>query len=464
MFIFVLMRTLLYFFCGLALTACGASTDAGTKTDSTALQQVVPKGTFETGKILRMTCAADTSNHYALYLPKAYTPTKSWPILILFDPHAAGDLPLTKYQSLAEKHNLVLAGSFNSKNGMDAATTTKIGNTLLGDVQQKLALDSSRLFIGGFSGGARVAGTVAMANTQFDAVVGCSASLSAPQTMPAFAYIGIAGRGDMNCLEMIQQENALSSTPLQHALLLFDGKHNWPPEATMADAFDVLDCFRGDAATRTKTSATFTAAQIALADPLINSDPLQAEAYLKTAFAANTNVNDSTAKTKLLALYNSAAWKTANAHATAVQTKESQMQQEFTNHIATADLSWWKMELAQIDTLHEKDKETRQMHQRLYGYISLMAYSYSNRMIQVNDLTTAQRCTELYRFVDPTNSEAYYFSAIVAAKQNDSTNMISYLQSAVKNGFDDKNRIEHESAFAGYLNDAQFRTITGGMK
>ena len=44
--------------------------------------------------------------------------TKKWPIIYFFDPHGVGNLPLILYKDLAEKYGFIIAGTYNSKNGM----------------------------------------------------------------------------------------------------------------------------------------------------------------------------------------------------------------------------------------------------------------------------------------------------------------------------------------------------------
>ena len=58
--------------------------------------------TFETGKVIPgIVCLKDPSTTYALYLPKNYSSSRKFPVILAFDPHGSGDLPLGFYHNLA---------------------------------------------------------------------------------------------------------------------------------------------------------------------------------------------------------------------------------------------------------------------------------------------------------------------------------------------------------------------------
>ena len=118
--------------------------------------------TFTPGKVIdRVPCQADTSESYALYLPSGYTPARHWPIIYAFDPFARGKAPVKLYQEAAEKYGYIVAGSNNSRNfSLDASS--KSVNAIWQDTHARLALDEREVYTTGMSGGARVAGLVAL--------------------------------------------------------------------------------------------------------------------------------------------------------------------------------------------------------------------------------------------------------------------------------------------------------------
>lgn len=76
---------------------------------------------------------ANPSQSYALYLPKGYTPTRAWPLILAFDLGGRGQTAVERYQAAAEQYGFVIAGSNNSRNysrDNDAAVTSMASDVL----------------------------------------------------------------------------------------------------------------------------------------------------------------------------------------------------------------------------------------------------------------------------------------------------------------------------------------------
>src|SRR6185369_9862596 len=102
---------------------------------------------------------------YALYLPTGYTAARSWPILYAFDPLARGVVPVRLYKDIAEKYGFIIAGSNNSRN-FSGQESSKSASAIWDDTHLRLALDERRTYTTGFSGGARMAGLIALRCSQ----------------------------------------------------------------------------------------------------------------------------------------------------------------------------------------------------------------------------------------------------------------------------------------------------------
>jgi predicted peptidase len=161
------------------LTACAnEQTSTGESLIQTDTSPIVTKAfqpdSFPVKKLItNVVCRHDASQSYALYIPS----TKTNAVIYFFDPHAAGALPLEKYKALADAYNFVLIGSNNSKNGNDLETTEKIWQTLFNDTRSRTALNIDRVYVCGFSGGAKAAGYLAMNHQEIKAVIAGGAGL-----------------------------------------------------------------------------------------------------------------------------------------------------------------------------------------------------------------------------------------------------------------------------------------------
>jgi dienelactone hydrolase len=205
-----------------------------------AAAQDLPRGAI-TDKVV---CAGSAEQSYALYLPSAYTPDKRFPILYALDPGARGRLPVERFKDAAEQLGFILAGSNNSRNGPMAVSQAAV-NAMLADTAKRLSVDPRRVYVTGFSGGARVAVMVGAAMSgQVAGVIGFGAGFPQglqPSASIHFAYFGAAGTDDFNYPEHVALDSALERLKLPHRLLVFEGGHEWPPSSVCARALEWME-------------------------------------------------------------------------------------------------------------------------------------------------------------------------------------------------------------------------------
>ncbi len=201
---------------------------------SAALATDLPAGQI----IDRVTCAADSSQSYALFVPAGYTPARAWPVIFAFDPGGRGRTPVERYQAAAERYGFIVVGSNNSRNG--STEIPKILAAMTADVAERLAVDPKRVYLAGMSGGARVALQVALASKDVAGVMASSAGYPdsrVRKTLP-FPIFATAGTDDFNHLEMRQLDSALT-TP--HHLAIFKGGHVWLSRELALEAVEWME-------------------------------------------------------------------------------------------------------------------------------------------------------------------------------------------------------------------------------
>lgn len=194
---------------------------------------------IQRGEILHaQRCAADSSQHYDLYLPSYYTPDKRWPILFVFDPGARGSVPVALMKPAAEHYGYLLAASDNSRNGpmkqgVDAA------QAMWTDTHRRLSIDDGRAYFAGFSGGARFAAALAQGCKCAKAVFLNGAGFpttSSPSKDELFALFLTVGTTDFNYAEMLTLNDALGEMGRTHLLRRFEGPHQWAPGEVWEEA------------------------------------------------------------------------------------------------------------------------------------------------------------------------------------------------------------------------------------
>jgi pimeloyl-ACP methyl ester carboxylesterase len=412
------------------------------------------KAQFPAGKIIdSVPCRADAAQSYALYIP-AKRVKAALPAVYFFDSHGAGSLPLRKYRALADAYGFILIGSNNSKNGNDWSTTEMIWRRLSEDTRQRLKIDGARVYTAGFSGGAKVASFVAIQHPEIKGVVANGAGLPDGVSAGDFAFsmTTIAGEGDMNMTDLVALDGELDKTRTRHRILFFDGKHEWAPENTMRTAFTAwqLDAMEAKLIPRD--------------EPFINGWMAKNRQQEETYERENKLIR--AWETCRLAIHllqglNDAAWfkqKAASLEANAVYRKQREQEQsllvteqntkaDYVQHFQTGDKAYWTRTIDGLRANAVANSSEGAMYQRLIAYLSLAFYSISNQLIQAGQNEAARHFSDLYKMDDPTNSEAWYFSAILDAREGNVRAAERDLQTAVRYGFNDRRRLRQQTEF-----------------
>jgi len=414
-----------------------------------------PTGQYEAGKVIdSVICKADPTQSYALYVPSKGN-GNALPIIYFFDPHGSGALPLNKYRSLAETYGFILAGSNNSKNGNDWSLTERIWQQLSADTKMRLKIDGSRIYTCGFSGGAKVAGYVAMQHPEIKGVIAGGAGL--PDEVQAdnfnFCFTVIAGEGDMNLTELVAISRELDKTRTRHHILFFDGKHEWAPVSTMETAFaglqldamqkalvrkdnTFIDHFAGKGKNRVGTYSQ--------SSQLIKAEQ---ECQVFISYLDGLTPAVDWFKTKANSLERNPSFLQQREGQENLLMYEQNTKLGYMQHFQQGDPHYWRPVISDLQTKSESTTASGLMDQRLLAYLSLAFYSLSNRLIISNSNTDARRFVELYKMADPTNSEAWYFSALLSARAGQVRAAEHDLLKAAEYGFRDMNRLRQQPEF-----------------
>lgn len=163
-------------------------------------------------------------------------------MIYFFDPGGRGRRPVELYKDIAEKYGFVIAGSNNSRNF--SSDQSNHLNALWRDTHLRLALDERRTYTSGFSGGARVAGSIALgcAPCQIAGVVahGAGYRSNKPEAKDKMLYFLAVGDHDFNWPEVIRIRREREDKDLQYRVRVFPGPHQWTPPGIREDAVEWL--------------------------------------------------------------------------------------------------------------------------------------------------------------------------------------------------------------------------------
>lgn len=204
-------------------------------------QENNPQKLSAPGQITEVTCSSDPTQSYALYLPAAYSRAKRWPIIYFFDPGGRGRRPLDLYKDIAEAYGFIFAGSNNSRNfGSDESKSV---NEIWFDTHARFALDEHRIYASGFSGGARVAGAMALScsTCQMAGVIAHGAGYPSGKSGPDnLLYFFAVGDRDFNWPEVMTDSREREERGAPYRVRVFPGPHQWAPHEVMEDAVQWL--------------------------------------------------------------------------------------------------------------------------------------------------------------------------------------------------------------------------------
>ncbi len=409
----------------------------------------------------------DHSQTYALYLPKGYPAARSYPCIYFFDAHARGSLPVRIYKDIAERYGFVLVGSNNSQNGAAWPETNELVKTMMEDSRGRINIDPKRVYTSGFSGGSRVAASVAIFNGGIAGVIGCAAGF--PQVQQAiqrkFDYVGIAGNHDFNFSEMAQLDNTLEQNGFQHQLITSNGMHGWPNAADLETAVLWLQINaikeHLQPANETLVGAIKRDYDNRIAAAMAAKDWITAHDLAAGAVRVLNGVGDVSIFRKQLAEMETAGYKDAVARQAKLAQAEQEQQQEVQSQFAGQNDKWLSEKIKQLNKSaeHAGTPQEAQMNGRVLSYLEFVAYMYTDHALKAGDPASASKYLAIFKQAGPKNPDGGYLKAICSIQKGDHAGAIAALNEAASLGYDEVAKLIKDPAFSSVANDEGFKRI-----
>jgi predicted esterase len=254
----------------------------------------------------RVASAADSVEHYDLYLPTAYSAERTWPVLFVMDPRGRGAMAMEIFRPAAERYGWIVLSSYNTLSDADTsgAANERALDAMLADAQAGLRMDTRRLYLAGFSGTARFAWIAGGALAGHVAgVIGAGAGF--PNGSPTwglgiasqnpFPFYGAVGTTDFNYEEVAALDSLLGAIDLPHRTEVFEGGHQWLPAGLAMRAVEwmELQAMRGGLRERDERwMDSLRAARMAEAGALEAAQPLEALRAWRAAAADFAGLED----------------------------------------------------------------------------------------------------------------------------------------------------------------------------
>jgi predicted esterase len=243
----------------------------------------VPSGQPARGTLVEhVSCPTDPSQTYTLYLPSTYTPTRKWPLLLVFDPGGRAARAAEVFREAAERFGWIVAASENSRNGPWEPTLRAI-NAMWPALLGGYAVDEGRVYAAGHSGGATVAWLLAQQTGGITGVIvsGQPSPQSEPSKAKPFAWFGMAGHTDFNLMEVKKIDDQLARSSNPHRMEFFDGGHQWPPSDLVARALGWMEMIAMNDGRRTRDQDL---ARTLLGEDMARARTLEARSFYTEAW------------------------------------------------------------------------------------------------------------------------------------------------------------------------------------
>ena len=393
--------------------------------------------------------------HYDVYLPKGFKRDKQQVTLIFLDPHADASVPLKKYEALADKYNFMLIGSNDVKNGISLEDGSTLVDALVQEVKSSFYVDPLAISIAGFSGGAKAALAAAYQLPGFSTVIYCGAAFPPDFRLVSIPSMGISGTSDMNLTEVLYYYSSLDSIKSRHSLIVTKSKHEWPDESAFEQAFAwcmTSRCISGGycdkVALQNLLDHSFQIAQK-------EQDPVFKNLFLQHQYLTYNGLLDITNIERVITQnQNTIIFKERYQSFLNELSRETSMRQMYQEAFASKDLLWW---LEQVRSLNARSADP--VNVRLLNFLSLASYSYSRQSLKEVNLVEADKFLSLYKAADPKNSEWAFLRACYDAEAGKNSEIIRDLQTSVKLGMNDPEKIRKEPLLAGVLNTPDVQAL-----
>ena len=417
---------------------------------------------YEKGKIIDTVLVdKNTNESFSLYLPKIYDPSKLNPVVFIFEPMARGKTGIFPFIKASEEYGYILICSNDSKNG-PYDKNYEIANKLFNKVFSTFNIDEKRIYTSGFSGGSRLASSIAILTNQIQGVIACGAGFESKDGIVAtrqnFSYAAIVGDRDMNYQEMINTKNFLNKFKVSNELFIFDIKHQWPTQDQILKAFDWLQLeaieknilpVENEQIKKIYTTFYNSAKQYQMDDEIV----LTHDEYRRIMRNFRRYYNLDSIEYSMDELSKSKLYKTEKKLLESSFEKENSITKLFINQFSTdfdrskLNQKWWRSKIAKLHKeLDNANQTEKKMLSRLLYKVFAHAIETASIGNRVQNTNQSIICYEICIMIYPKYPLPYFKQIENYMDLHDEETALAYLEKLIESGYTDLNTIYENEA------------------
>ncbi|MCX7697581.1 MAG: hypothetical protein N2Z72_07825 [Bacteroidales bacterium] len=365
------------------------------------------------------------------YLPSTCGQKKQFPTLILIDPQGKPENQMLSYISLAEKHQFHLIGFKSYQNGKNTIELINIFTHWWKRAQEIFPIDTSRIYMAGFSGGARFVTLLVQKNLIKPRGILLAGwvtpeILNLPMTM-----VMTCGIRDFNYEHFL---NIFThSLPLHVHFIFFDGKHQWPDTLVLEQSFSLLNSNPTILSVENITQQLKT---------WMNEKKWEL-VYLNLPYLSSILSKKFLDSVQLIL---------NQEFSFDIYLKnfqfEQQIRQNLLTHISNGDTNFFKTWLDSISQLERKNIQFTDYNklERLKSFAGIALYSITKNALDKKQ-SSIWSYLRMYEILEPNNTEMMILHAAFFSEQKKCNQAKIWLEKAYQNGFDDQKRLRQMPEF-----------------
>ena len=337
--------------------------------------------------------------------------------MIVIDPHGDGKLAIKHFKEVAQTYDLVLIASNLIRNNVSGYL--QLIDELINDAKSKYPVGNT-IYLGGFSGGARMALDFAL-NRKVGGVIACGA-LAEPDQVSATncRIVSIVGMDDFNFIESARFIIHPESMPQNLDIMTTDASHSWPNPNQLNEAIGYLSlssgekniCFDANALVK-----SFVVEQTARLNSLSQSgDQMNAMLLARNLSLSRTFESLGSFRSRYNNLVKEDAFLKQRDNLITNLRFELSLCDQYSKSLQEKDSIWWKNEIKGLNSkiTTEKDLQKKMVYHRIKGFLGVVCYSMCSRAAGQKDTAALDQIILVYRFLEPDNPDQFYFSAVQA--------------------------------------------------
>jgi hypothetical protein len=358
------------------------------------------------------TCRSNPKHSYQVFVPSVEASFKQLPLLVVIDPSGNGKLAVEGFINAAQKYQAVVVGSNLVKN--NDANYIQEFDELVADVKSRFPVGNI-LFVGGFSGGARMALGYAT-NHKVNGVIACGALAQIEEIHAITCKIMcIIGMDDFNFIEASPFVLDPMSMPSNLAIEITKASHAWPEKELLKSALGYLLLSvmpPGNLTEKQKYVKDYVAEQKQRINQLNKANEIL-QAALVSHYMSNSIVFER--ETSFLSGTDELTQgENYQRQVDELQKNiqfEAKVRSSYYNALTQKDSTWWNPEIEMLNSKikTEKNEFSQQTYERIKGFLGIVCYSLCNRCVQEKDIPNLEKILWVYRMVEPKNPDMLQF-------------------------------------------------------